>query len=506
MQVTPCVSAIERAASEGAGAGAFLERRARLTCAGELRTLSGRKPLRSEMFMTSTLWKVAVIGAGPAGMFAAEALSSRGDVRVDLFEKLFAPDGLLRFGVAPDHPSIKRLSQSFDKTRDRDTLRMWGGVEYGKDVDLPTLLQHYHHIVFAHGAASDRQLGIPGESLPGVYSAREFVEWYNGHPWAADHRFPLDQEDVVVVGAGNVALDVARILVRPVEDLSVTDIAAHALDALRASKVRRVHLLVRRGPADVSFTLPEIRELSLMDGVRVVIPQEDFLLSNEDRARMGMDRGLRRIVEVLEEQRGPDVLEGDSRRVLRFHFFCSPVAFEGEDAMTGLHCVRNHYVPMPDGRCQLEAVPDSAFRLPAGMLLRSIGYRVEPTPGLPYDDQRQVIRNREGQVVEADGTPLKSVWVTGWARRGPSGVVGTNKADAQQVAAAVLEQCVGIPPSLPDWIPKGGVVIDLAAWAKINEEELRRGEAQGKSREKFVRVAAVERFLEKDSQSEAESG
>lgn len=446
--------------------------------------------------MTSQVWKVAVIGAGPAGMFATDVLTSRDDVHVHVFEKLFAPDGLLRFGVAPDHPSIKRLSKSFDKTRARPNKRFFGGIRYGEDMGLDELKASYHHVIFAHGAASDRRLGIPGEETPGVFSAREFVEWYNGHPEAKDYRFPLDVEEAVVVGAGNVALDVARILLRPIEDLETTDIANHALEVLRTSKIRRVHLLVRRGPANVSFTLPEIRNLASLEGVRVIVSPDDFVLTADDRARIGMDRGLARILEVLESCVGPDVEPTDDARVLRFHFFTSPIAVEGEARMTSLRCIRNERVVQPDGSCKLRQQAGTGFSIPAEFLLRSIGYQVAPTAGLPYDEKKHVIRNVDGQVVDDSNQPLEGIWVTGWARRGPSGVVGTNKADAQEVAKAILAQCEGPPPPRTEWTPPKPVLVDCEGWRRIDEEEQRRGEKRGRPREKFVRHEDVAAFLD----------
>lgn len=448
--------------------------------------------------MSSTQWKVAVVGAGPAGMFMADSLTRREDVRVDLVEKLFAPDGLLRFGVAPDHPHMKRLGVAFNKTRTRPNLRLLGGVEYGKDLSMEDLFKHYHHVVFAHGAVSDRRLGIPGEDLSGVLSAREFVEWYNGHPEAVDHPIALDMEEVVVVGAGNVALDVARVLIRPVEELATTDIASHALEALRHSKVKKVHLLVRRGPTGVSFTLPEVKELSEMDGVRMVIDKDDFRLTEEEREFVSNDRKLRRIIDVLESRVGPVDVPGDPRRVLQIHFFTSPVEIEGDGAMDTLRCVQNKVVPNPDGgRARCVPIDGANFTINAGMLLRSIGYRVEPLPGLPYDEQKNVIRNDGGHVIGDDGEPMGRVWVTGWARRGPSGVLGTNKADAKEVSKSLLSRCPeGEATALPDWTGRVARMIDLDTWARIDAEEQRRGKDQNRPREKFVRAEDVHAFLD----------
>lgn len=447
--------------------------------------------------MTSAQWKIAVVGAGPAGMFMADSLTKRADVRVDLIEKLFAPDGLLRFGVAPDHPHMKRLGKAFNKTRARENLRLLGGVEYGKDVSLEELHNHYHHVVFAHGAMSDRRLGIPGESLPGVLSAREFVEWYNGHPEAVDNPISLDVKEVAVIGAGNVALDVARVLIRPVDDLATTDIATHALDLLRTSSVEKVHLLIRRGPAGVSFTLPEIKELSEMDGVRLVIDPNDFRLTDEEREFVDGNRKLKRIMDVLEGCVGPVDVPDDPRRVLQLHFFTSPIEILGDERMEGLRCIRNEIQPNPDGgRARCVPIEDSEFTLNTGVLMRSIGYRVEPLASLPYDEQKNVIRNDGGYVIGDDGEALGRVWVTGWARRGPSGVLGTNKADAKEVATTLLSMCPeGEASALEEWECSVAQRIDLDTWMKIDTEEQRRGKLQGRPREKFVRVDDVHQFL-----------
>lgn len=451
--------------------------------------------------MSSGKWKVAIVGAGPAGMFVADELTKREDVRVDLIERLFAPNGLLRFGVAPDHPEMKRLSTAFAKTRERSNLYLLGGVEYGKDVALEGLLKHYHHVVFAHGAVSDRRLNIPGEDLTGVMSARQFVEWYNGHPDAVDTAVALDKAEAVVVGAGNVALDVARILIRPVEDLQTTDIATHALDALRHSSIKKVHMLVRRGPAGVAFTLKEIKELTTMDGVRTVMSEEDFRLTKQETEARAQDRKLGRILDILESCVGPDDIPGDERRVLHLRFFTVPTKIEGSGDMSGVVCQRTQLVEQEGGRASVERIEGSEFTISAGMLFRSIGYKVAPLQELPYDDKKQVIRNEGGQVVQADGTPVERVWVTGWARRGPTGVLGTNKVDAKEVATLILDACEENAASvLPELVMNVPRIIDLNAWRLLDAEEQRRGQEQGRPREKFVRREVVNAFLDAATQ------
>lgn len=449
--------------------------------------------------MASTSWRVAVIGAGPAGMFVAEALSSRADVRVDVFERLFAPDGLLRYGVAPDHPSIKRLAKSFNTTRDRPNVRLRGGVEYGQDIDLTQLRTHYHAVVFAIGASSDRRLGIPGESLPGSLSAREFVEWYNAHPDAATNAFPLQDRSVVVVGAGNVALDVSRVLARPAVDLHPTDIAQHALDSFKGSAVQDVHVLIRRGPTDVSFTLPEARDLASMAGVRLVVDAADLHLDARAREKISADRGIARIVETLQDTAAKDRDPRTGDRTLTLHFYTTPLEVTGEDRMTGVRCVRNRVVYDEEGRSRLEQIPDSEFLIEAGMMLRSIGYKVAPLEGLPYDYETETIANSGGQVMLDVDTPMDGIWVTGWARRGPSGVIGTNKADAQEVATRILSEFHHMAPALPEMDLPGHPIVDQVRWSEIDAAEQRVGEATGRSRRKFVSLDEADAHMEDDS-------
>lgn len=449
--------------------------------------------------MASTSWRVAVIGAGPAGMFVTEALSARPDVHVDVFERLFAPDGLLRYGVAPDHPSIKRLAKSFNTTRTRPNVRLRGGVEYGKDVTLAQLQAHYHAVVFAIGASSDRTLGIPGESLPGSVSAREFVEWYNAHPDAAMTEFPLQHRSVVVVGAGNVALDVSRVLARPAVDLHPTDIAQHALDSFLTSAVEEVHVLIRRGPTDVSFTLPEARELASMAGVRLVVDAEDLTLDARAQERMAADRGVARIVETLQQSAANTEPAQPGERTLTLHFYTTPLEVLGESRVTAVRCIRNRMTLDSEGTPRLEQVPGSEFTIEAGLLLRSIGYRVSPVEGLPYDDATETIANRDGQVMLSPDTPMAGVWVTGWARRGPSGVIGTNKADAQEVATRVLAGFLDDPPPRPEMDLPGHPIVDQARWSDIDAAERRVGEASGRARRKFVSLDEANAHMEDDS-------
>lgn len=433
--------------------------------------------------MAQSKWRVAVIGAGPAGMYVADALSRSGDVLVDLYDRVFAPYGLLRYGVAPDHPSIKSVAKAFDAIRSREGVRFLGGVTFGDDIDLSSLRAQYHAVIMAVGSSSDRRLGIPGEGLWGAISSRTFVEWYNGHPDMVEFSPPLEAENAVVVGGGNVALDVARILLVPSAVLARTDIADHALERLASSKVRRVHLLMRRGPADVAFTLPEIRELSAMEGLRVVVDPQDLVLDSRAQARVDADRGLKRIYDVLTDCASRKAPFGDER-VLQLHFYTSPSEAQGDGRVERVLCYRNRVVPGPNGD-RVSRIEGSDFVVPTSVLISAIGYRGRPLPGLPFDEASATIPSVHGQVIVGDQV-LHGVYVTGWARRGPSGVIGTNKADAYEVAAKVLEDFVGPPPpreatTLADTWP-----LTSAWWDGVDAAEQSRGERQGRPRVKFV--------------------
>lgn len=439
--------------------------------------------------MSQSMWRVAIIGAGPAGMYAADALSRREDVKVDIYDRIFAPYGLLRYGVAPDHPSIKNVGKPFDGVRERQNVRLLGGVAYGRDIDFESLHSQYHAVIFAVGAASDRKLGIPGEEMRGVFSSRVFVEWYNGHPDMADAEIPLDIESATVVGAGNVALDVARILVRQSEELVSTDIANHALDALRRSSIRRVDLLMRRGPADVSFTLPEIRELAAFEGVHVKVNPRDLELLESEQAKVSGDRSLGRILEVLKECASRE-LAGTSR-TLAVHFFTSPVEVLGGGAIRALRCVRN----ARDASGAIRRVEGSDFELPTQLLISAIGYRGARLASLPFDESTGTIPSGPSGAVIG----LENTWVTGWARRGPSGVIGTNKADAYEVANAILEGFVGEAPVKAPTKLADSWAMNNDWWNRVDIVERARGADVGRPRIKFLRQEDADRAIDSET-------
>jgi ferredoxin--NADP+ reductase len=446
--------------------------------------------------------RVAVIGAGPAGFYTAEHLFRQAglDVEVDLYDRLPTPYGLVRFGVAPDHQKIKNVTAAFDKTAAHPGFRFFGNVELGKDVTLEDLRAHYHQIVYTTGAQTDRRMGIPGEDLRGSHPATDFVAWYNGHPDFREHRFDLSQERVAVVGVGNVAVDVVRILCRTADELAVTDIADDALAALRESRVREVYLLGRRGPAQAAFTNPEIRELGELPGADVTARADEVEpdpLSRAELERSG-DRGTLKKVEILREyaRRVP----AGKPRTLTIRFLVSPVALLADESggIAGVRLVHNELSATAAGT--LQARPTDRFEeLPAGLVFRSVGYRGVPIPGVPFHDAWGVILNDKGRVLEPESRePRTGEYAAGWIKRGPTGVIGTNKPDAAETVACMVEDAGRgrlLAPAEPDAAAVLALVrqrqpqwISWADWQRLDALETDRGRATGRPRVKFTRV------------------
>ena len=443
-----------------------------------------------------------MIGAGPAGFYIAEHLFRQPGltIEVDLYDRLPTPYGLVRFGVAPDHQKIKNVTATFDKTAAQPWFRFFGHVELGKDVTIDDLRAHYHQIVYTTGAQTDRRMGIPGEDLQRSHPATDFVAWYNGHPDYQDHRFDLSQERVAVVGVGNVAVDVVRILCRTPEELAATDISDRALQALRDSRVREVHLLGRRGPAQASFTNPEIRELGELPGADIIARPEETEpdpLTRAELERSG-DRGTLKKVEILREYaRRPPT--GKPRHLV-IRFLVSPVALRGDDngAVIDMRLVKNELQATAAGT--LQARPTDRFEdLPVGLVFRSVGYRGVPIPGVPFNDAWGVILNDKGRVLEPDSRePRSGEYAAGWIKRGPTGVIGTNKPDAAETVACMIEDLARdrllAPPE-----PEAGAALALVQqrqphsvswsdWLRLDELEVTRGRAAGRPRLKFTRV------------------
>lgn len=440
--------------------------------------------------------RVAVVGSGPAGFYATGQLLSSEDpvVTVDLFDRLPTPWGLVRFGVAPDHPKIKSVTRVFEKTARMPGFRFHGNVEIGRDVSHERLVDAYHAVLYAVGTPRDRRLGIEGEDLAGSHSATDFVAWYNGHPDYADLDFDLSCKRVVVVGNGNVALDVARMLALSVDELAVTDIADHALELLRKSDVEEIVVLGRRGPAQAAFTNPELRELAELELADVIVDAADVELDVHSAAELETADGTtKRNVETLSEYsvRAP---AGKPRRVV-LRFLTSPVAIEGEDRVEAIVVERNELIADQHGA--LRATPTGRReRIETGLVLRSIGYVGTPLPGVPFDGNRQTVLNENGRVIDPDTrTPIPGVYAAGWIKRGPSGVIGTNKKCAQESTDLLLSDFAdGLLPepkasaeALLDELRATRDVVDYSGWQAIDAHERALGEPHGRPRVKLVR-------------------
>jgi ferredoxin--NADP+ reductase len=422
--------------------------------------------------------RVAVVGAGPAGIYMAAALADTPDVptTVDIFDRLPAPFGLLRYGVAPDHLKMKALGTTLQRTLDHDNVRFFGNIELGRDLSVAELLADYNAVVYSYGAATDRRLGIPGEELPGSLAAREFVLWYCDDPDSSGAGFDLSAHSAVVIGLGNVALDAARILIRNPDELVPTDVSDAVLQELRGSAVTEVHVVGRRGPQHAKFTTKELRELGELDGVDVVV---------DPAALEGIgeidDKAVRRNVEVFREwsQREPT---GAPRRVI-FHFFATPSAVLGSDSVEGLQ------VKLADG---------STEDIVAQLILRSAGYRGVSVDGLPFDHDAGTVVVVDHRVVREGGAVGE--YACGWIKRGPTGVIGTNRSDATATSAvlladveALLAREVTPGSALAAAVERGASPVTLEGWAAIDAAEIALGTGRASPR---IKLARWEELLE----------
>jgi ferredoxin--NADP+ reductase len=442
--------------------------------------------------------RVAVIGAGPAGFFTTAALVKDCSVEasVDLFERWPTPYGLVREGVAPDHQSIKGVTRIFDRVLQHPRVRYFGNVEFGRDVTRSELTAMYDQVVYAVGAQTDRRMGIGGEELQGSWPATDFVRWYNGQPECADLSFELSAERAIVVGNGNVAVDVARILLTDPEVLAQTDIADHALEALRQSRVREVVMLGRRGPAQAKFTNVELKELGKLDGVDVVVAPDELELDYSGSSALDDSRAARNL-EILHDYAARETT--DAPRRLRFRFLVSPVELlAAQGRVSAVRLETNRLAPGDDGYLVAEGTGEYET-IEAGLVFRSVGYRGVALPDVPFDDRRGIIPNRAGRVlISPDGEPAPGEYVAGWIKRGPSGVIGTNKACAAETVAIMLEDAGQISvdpggPADPDAIlallsERCPDYVTADDWRRLDEVELARGESGGRPRVKVVRV------------------
>ena len=446
--------------------------------------------------MSTAPLRVAVVGSGPAGFYAAgHLLAADLPVEVDLFERLPTPWGLVRLGVAPDHPKIKTVSKAFEKIAAKPGFRFLGNVEVGRDITSAELAELYDAVVYTVGAQTDRRLGIPGEDLPGSIPATALVAWYNGHPDFADLAVDLSGERAVVIGAGNVAIDVARMLVLTDEELRATDTADAAIEAIVGSGLREVVLLARRGPAQAAFTTPEVIELQELAGADTIVDPAELELDGASAAAVPGDTNAERNLVALHKIAATP--PAGKPRTLRLRFCVSPVAILGDGKVEAIEIERTALVA--DGKGRIQAVPTGEREtIPCSLVLRSVGYRGIAIEGVPFDERTATIANRAGRVIAADGQVVPGCYCAGWIKRGPSGVIGTNKKCATETVDLLLED------AREGRLPAGGAgrdagrvsallaergvsVVTDAGWAAIDAVELARGSEQGRPRVKLTR-------------------
>lgn len=436
-----------------------------------------------------TTLRLAIVGAGPAGIYAADILlkaERKFDVSIDLFEHLPAPYGLVRYGVAPDHPRIKGIINALRDVLDTGRIRLFGNVLYGRDITLTDLKKHYNAVIFATGAVRDAHLSIPGIELPGSFGAADFVSWYDGHP-DFPREWPLTHREVAVIGNGNVALDVARTLAKHADDLLPTEIPGNVYDGLKRSPVTDVHVFGRRGPAQVKFTPLELRELGEMRDVDIIVHDEDFDLDAASLAAIETNKQVMVLNRVLNSWRTRE-MTGASRR-LHLHFWAKPVEIVGTDAVTAFRYERT----VPDGAGGVAGTGEMR-EVSVQAVYRAVGYFGSPVPEIPFDDKRGVIPNREGQVIDDEDQLVHGVYATGWIKRGPVGLIGHTKSDAMETVAHVInDQANWWAPESPSEASvielletRGVKFTNLNGWHNLDQHELAIGQAVGRTRIKVV--------------------
>lgn len=446
--------------------------------------------------------RVAIIGSGPAGFYTFSNLLKQHDlvVEVDMFDRLPSPFGLVRAGVAPDHQKYKSVTRIYDKNARLPNFRFYGLVEYGKHIRLDDLKHHYHQAVFATGAQTDRNLNIPGEELSGSHSATDFVAWYNGHPDFTDYKFDLSQEKVAVIGLGNVAIDVARLLCKTPEELASTDMADYAIEALSNSGVREIYILGRRGPAQAAFSTPEIKEMGELTDADISVSRRDMELDPLSLEQVERLRD-RTTLKNLELFRSFDEWQPTAKKKsVKLRFLVSPVEILGDadGKVRAIKLVKNRPVQAEDGSIRAEAT-DQVETLAVGLVFRSVGYRGVPLPEIPFNEAWGAIAHDQGRILSGEkGEPLAGLYTAGWIKRGPTGVIGTNKVDAQEtVACMVADLKAGQVwhPEKPgidtagDWIrERQPDFISYDDWSVIDAEEVARGEKVNRPRIKFTSV------------------
>ena len=474
--------------------------------------------------------RVAIIGSGPSGFYAAEELlagspstapfdqhgqagfsitrlpdghgqAGKAIVKVDMYDRLPAPFGLVRYGVAPDHPKIKNVIRIYEKTANHPDFSFFGNVMVGKDIAVVDLQKYYEAILFACGSQTDNKLGIPGENLAGSYTATEFVAWYNGHPDYRNREFDLSHEVAVVVGQGNVAMDVSRILCKTVDELKTTDIAAHALEALSKSKVKEVHLIGRRGPAQAAFTPPEIREFGELADCDPIVNIDDLKLNPESEAELNDPANLskKKNFEILKEYACRTSAGKHKKFVV--HFFKSPKELRGSNRIQKLVIEKNK-LNGPAGKQKVEGTGETE-EMKCGILFRSVGYRGVPILGIPFEESKGIFPNEGGRISD-NGKIVLGLYAAGWIKRGPTGVIGTNKPDSVETVRNIIADIPNLKfCAVPDSQSalnflkgKGIKVVTFADWKKIDAAEIANGQKAGKPREKFSKVEEMLRVIQ----------
>ena len=447
--------------------------------------------------------QVAIVGSGPAGFYAADALLKQKDltVQIDLYDRLPTPYGLVRFGVAPDHQKIKAVIRVYERIAASPHLRFFGNVKVGSNLSVQELRKHYDQIVYAVGCETDRRLGIPGEDLQGSHTATEFVAWYNSHPDYIERSFDLSHKCAAVVGVGNVAMDVTRILSKDQDELVHTDIAGYALEVLRKGQVEEVVILARRGPKQAAFSFHEIEEIGSLKGVDLVVDPKEMELDEASKASPGKERRMEYLTQKSKAG------EGSQRRKVRLRFCVSPVEILGENGrVTAVKIEKNELYPDEKGEIRSRGMGQYEV-IPVGVIFRSIGYQGVPLPGVPFDEARGIICNQEGRVTDSvSGQIVPNEYAVGWAKRGPTGLIGTNKSDSAATVEKMLEDIEGKSakvdlekrPEAVDRMLAGKKlqVVTFEDWKLLDQQEVEAGKRLGKLREKLLTVSAMLEVIE----------
>jgi ferredoxin--NADP+ reductase len=459
----------------------------------------------------NNLYRIAIIGSGPAGYFAAGHLFKKSDlnIEIDMYDKLPTPFGLVRSGVAPDHQTTKTVTKVYDKIASNPKFRFYGLIEYGNHITLDDLKKHYHQVLFATGAQTDRRMNIPGEDLKRSHTATEFVAWYNGHPEFTDIDFDLSVEKVAIIGMGNVAVDVARILCRSKEELSKTDITDYAFDKLVNSNIKEVYMIGRRGPAQAAFTNPELKELGNLEIADCLILKDESEVDELTAQHLidNLERSVEKKLEIISEFSNHIKTK---KKSLTIRFLLSPTEIipDEDGNVKAIKLVKNVLSKSDDGSLRPKATEENEI-LQVDMVFRSIGYRGIPLPEVPFKESWGIIPNIRGRIAdEEENNTLTGLYVTGWIKRGPTGVIGTNKRDSGETVALMIEDIKNNNTFRPENPTSDKIetlikernpeYINYEDWLKIDKEEINRGEKEGKPRVKFTNIDDIKIYLNKN--------